>query len=105
MRFLHSLAFASLVAMLLPGQAKPEFTGRWNFTGTGEHANRVYWLEVTEKDGQLSGMFLYRTGSPVALESVRLDDGQLVWKMRPNRGEAPEHRARLEGGRLVGTIQ
>jgi hypothetical protein len=103
MRLLGPLAAAVLLSTGLP-QGVQDFTGRWNFTGTGEHANRVYWLEVTEQNGQLSGMFLYRTGSPLVLESVRIEGGQLVWKMRPTRGEAPEHRARLEGTRLVGTI-
>ena len=90
--------------MLLPAQPTHEYTGRWNFTGTGQHADRVYWLEVTEKDGRLTGMFLYRTGSPLPLEAARIEDGQLIWKARA-RGESPEHRARLEGPKLVGTIQ
>ncbi len=104
MRLLQPCALIALLSALVPPQTTQGYTGRWNFTGTGEHADRVYWLEVTEKGGELSGMFLYRTGSPLVLESVRIEDGQLVWKMRPNRGEAPEHRARLEGNTLVGTI-
>jgi hypothetical protein len=103
MRLLQPFALSALISLALP-QAAQNFTGRWNFTGTGEHANRVYWLEVTEKDGQLSGLFLHRTGSPLVLDSVRIEDGQLVWRMRSNRGEAPEHRGRLEGDKLVGTI-
>jgi hypothetical protein len=89
--------------MLLPAQAKQDYTGRWNFTGTGQHTDRVYWLEVTENDGQLSGLFLYRTGSPLVIESARIENGELVWKA-PYRGEAPEHRVRRDGDRLVGTI-
>ena len=59
-------------AVLLPAAAPQNqgFLGRWNLTGTGEDANRVYWLEVTEEGGQLSGMFLNRGGSPVPLASV-----------------------------------
>lgn len=103
MRSFQPPAFVALLSLLLPAQAARDYTGRWNFTGSGEHADRVYWLEVADTTGQLSGMFLYRTGSPLVLDSVRVENGELVWKAR-YRGEAPEHRVRLEGGKLVGTI-
>ena len=105
MRLLKTLAVAALVVMTLPTlDAQSGFTGRWNFTGTGEQADRVYWLEVTEANGALSGLFLNRTGSPVVLESVKVENGELIFQMRSGRGEAPQHRMRLEGGKLVGTI-
>ena len=105
MRLLKTVTLTALVSMLVPAlNAQSGFTGRWNFTGTGEHADRVYWLEVTEANGALAGLFLNRTGSPVVLESVKIEDGQLVFQMRSGRGEAPQHKMRLEGGKLVGTI-
>jgi hypothetical protein len=105
MRSLKPLAVVALTAMLLPTvSAQSGFTGRWNFTGTGEHADRVYWLEVTEANGALSGLFLNRTGSPVVLETVKIEDGQLLFQMRGGRGDAHPNKVRLEGGKLVGTI-
>jgi hypothetical protein len=105
MRSLKPVAVVALAAMLLPTvNAQSGFTGRWNFTGTGEHADRVYWLEVTEANGALSGLFLNRTGSPVVLETVKIEDGQLLFQMRGGRGDAQPNKVRLEGGKLIGTI-
>ena len=100
-----SLLAVSLLSLVTATTARQDFTGRWNFTGTGEHATRVYWLEVTDNKGQLSGMFLNRTGSPVPLESVRIENGELLFQMHGGRdGAAPVQRARREGARLVGTF-
>jgi hypothetical protein len=106
MRVLLPVASALLLSALIQATpAQQDFTGRWNLTGTGEHANRVYWLEVTASNGGLTGRFLNRTGSPVALETVKIDDGQLIFQMRSGRsGPAPQHRLRREGDRLVGTV-
>ena len=105
MRLLKTATLLALTSMLLPTlNAQSGFTGRWNFTGAGEHANRVYWLEVTEANGALSGLFLNRTGSPVVLETVKIEDGQLLFQMRGGRGDAQPNKVRLEGGKLVGTI-
>ena len=105
MRLLKTATLLALTSMLLPTiNAQSGFTGRWNFTGAGEHADRVYWLEVTEANGALSGLFLNRTGSPVVLETVKIEDGQLLFQMRGGRGDAQPNKVRLEGGKLVGTI-
>ena len=62
-------------------------------------------LEVTEKGGQLAGMFLNRSGSPVPLASVRVDNGTLVFQMRPGRDNKPglEFQAKLDGDKLIGS--
>jgi Domain of Unknown Function (DUF1080) len=108
MRILASLAAFLLVAVLLPTAAAQQrgFLGRWNLTGTGEDSNRVYWLEVTEKDGQLAGMFLNRGGSPVPLGTVKVVDGELIFQLRPGRDNqpGPEFRAKLQGDKLVGSV-
>ena len=73
MRNLASLAFtAALVAAAVTttGADHKAFLGRWNLTGTGTDSNAIYWLELKEENGQLSGMFLNRGGSPVKLASV-----------------------------------
>ena len=110
MRLLTPIASALLCSSLIAPNsidttARQDFAGRWNLTGTGEHRNRVYWLEVTDSGGQLTGMFLNRTGSPVPLDTVTIEDGQLIFQMRAGRrGTAPPHRLRREGDRLVGTL-
>ena len=109
MRLLTLVAAAVVVNVLLPAAAVQNqgFLGRWNLTGTGQDANRVYWLEVTEKGGQLSGMFLNRGGNPVPLASVTVQGKELVFQLAPGTNKQPgaEFRAKLDGGKLVGTTK
>jgi hypothetical protein len=57
-------AIAIVSAIVSTGAQQNPFLGRWNLTGTGEHATYVYWLDIKEDAGQLTGMFLNRGGSP-----------------------------------------
>src|SRR5262245_10679811 len=95
--------FACLVLVTVHADNKA-FLGRWNLTGTGDAAGNVYWLEVKDEGGKLSGMFLNRGGSPVALPEINIDNDQLVCRVAGAQGKpGPEHRAKLEGGKLTGT--
>ena len=109
MRLLAIVAAVVLVNVLLPAAAPQNqgFLGRWNLTGTGEDANRVYWLEVSEEGGQLSGMFLNRSGSPIKLASVAVQGKELVFQLPVGSNKQPgaEFRATLDGGKLVGTTK
>lgn len=105
MRILLPLAAGALLAALVPAVPQQGFAGRWNLTGTGEHGDRVYWLEVDAGTEPISGMFLYRTGSPLPIREARIEDGHLVFQIRDSRGETtPKHRLRREDDRLIGTI-
>ncbi len=91
-------AFAPVV-----GARQSPFVGAWNFTGTGPDTAFVYWVEVKEENGQLSGRLLNRTGNPIPLGVVKVENGELIFQAgRPDRLTGPEFRARLEGERLVG---
>jgi hypothetical protein len=107
MKSLSALFVLLLVLTLLPSAAVQQqgFLGRWNLTGTGPDVDRVYWLEVSDKGGQLSGMFLNRGGSPVALASVKIEGGALVFQMAPGRDNKPGivFRATLQGDKLIGS--
>jgi hypothetical protein len=83
--------------------AESPFVGRWNLTGTGEHRDHVYWLEVREEGGTLGGRFLHRGGSPLPLPHIAVENGELIFHVSA-RGNEPgaEFRARIEDGRLVG---
>jgi hypothetical protein len=93
------------IAAFVPAAAQQGFTGRWNITGTGEDANRVYWLEVTDQGGQLKGMFLNRGGSPIALATVKVENGTLIFQLPPGRDNKPgvEFRATRQGEKLIGS--
>jgi hypothetical protein len=109
MRLILRLAVALCVvgsgaalSAVVTAQASP-FVGSWNMTGTGPDAAFVYWLEVKEADGKLTGSFLNRVGNPVALGSVKVENGELIFQAgNAERLNGPEYRARLEGGKLVG---
>jgi len=109
MRLLTIAAAVMLASFLLPAAGiQPQgFLGRWNLTGTGDDANRVYWLEVSEQGGQLSGMFLNRSGSPVPLASITIQGKELVFQLPVGSNKQPgaEFRATLDGGKLVGTTK
>jgi hypothetical protein len=112
MRLLTLVAALFVAAVILPGAAQQQgFLGRWNLTGTGEDSNRIYWLEVTEQNGQLAGKFLNRGGSPVALPKIAVEEGktgkELVWQLAPGSDKQPGaiFRATLENGKLVGTTK
>jgi len=103
-----SILLVALVALLSMPALRAQtqgFLGRWNLTGTGSDANRVYWLELTEQGGQLKGMFLNRSSSPLALASVKVENGTLIFQLPPGRDNKPglEFRAKLEGGKLIGS--
>jgi hypothetical protein len=106
MRMLTALFLLFMMTAFIPASAQHKgFVGRWNLTGTGPDANRVYWLEITDQGGQLKGLFLNRTGSPLTLTNVKIDGNTLVFQLPPGRDNKPgvEGRAKLEGDKLVGT--
>jgi hypothetical protein len=110
MRKLIAIASSCLVFVAMSstpplGAQTQGFLGRWNLTGTGSDANRVYWLELTEQGGQLKGMFLNRSSSPLALATVKVENGTLLFQLPSGRDNKPgaEFRATLEGAKLVGT--
>ena len=84
-------------------QANP-FIGKWDITGTGPTGGKqVYWLEVKEENGSLTGSFLNRSGSVYKLTSVSVENGELVFDSSTQAAKLL-HRAKLQGGKLVGTL-
>ena len=99
---LCAAASAVAISPVVTAQSSP-FVGAWNMTGTGPDSSSVYWLEIKEENGQLSGSFLNRVGNPVNLGLVKVENGELIFQAgRPDRLTGPEFHARIEGGRLVG---
>jgi hypothetical protein len=98
-----AVVVAALVPLLADAPTQSGFLGKWNLTGTGEDATLVYWLEVREENGSLTGSFLNRTGNPWPTRSIAIEGDELVWVHQPREQDRPiEFRARLENGRLVG---
>ena len=99
----------SLVLVLALGAALPAqspqpnpFLGAWNITGTGQDSAIIMWLEVTEKDGQLQGMFLNRTGNPAPLGFVKVEGDELLFgQSRATPPTGTIYRAKIENGKLA----
>ena len=95
-----TLAVATAIAQQNP------YLGRWNITGTGENSNYVYWLEVKDDGGKLSGLLLNRGGHPLPLPVIRLEKGELIFQPDGGRsGPGPEFHVRAQGDKLTGSVK
>jgi hypothetical protein len=83
-------------------RAQNPFLGKWNITTTGDTPGQVYWIEIKEASGQLSGMILERAGNPNPLGVVKVEDGELIVHRGTPEQPGTIYRGRLEGGKLVG---
>jgi hypothetical protein len=90
----------SLVAWPSALEQNP-FLGKWNITTT-EPPGQVYWLEIKETNGQLSGMILERAGNPNPLGVVKIENGELVVHRGSVEQPGTVYRGRLDGDTLVG---
>ena len=112
-RMMSAMRLTSLFvsAALLLGSAghlmaeTKDFLGRWNLQATDAQAPAVFWLELTEENGQVVGKFLNRGGSPVKLASVSITGDQLTFTTA-GQGNNPgqTHKATLKGGKLTGEV-
>ena len=77
----------SLVAatVVLSAQQNP-FVGRWNLRGTGPDTNKIYFLEVTQKDGKLEAIFLDRSAHATPVAWIRMEGNELVWQKGAGEG-------------------
>ncbi|HEV8131141.1 MAG TPA: DUF1080 domain-containing protein [Acidobacteriota bacterium] len=99
-----SLLFALMCIAPALAQEKA-FLGKWDITGTKGKEKYIYWLEVKQEGGKLMGDFLNRGGSVLPLPEISIEKGELVFS--PTRdGNQPKqvHRAKVVGGKLVGTM-
>ena len=101
-----------MCTILLAGAGHPDgqdnpFLGKWDITATTAKEAYPLWLEVREAGGQLVGSFQERTGSVRKLAEIARDGNELVFSTgAPRRQGAPKpvYRARVENGKLVGTL-
>ena len=104
---MKTLIALALLALAVPAQSpNAPFLGKWNITGTGEHSDVVYWLEIKEEGGAVKGRFLNRWSSPYDLPHLSIEDGELKFWNNPREGQvAPPQiwSAKVVDGRLVGT--
>jgi hypothetical protein len=100
------VGFLGVVLQVVPVAAdSTPFLGRWNLMSVDHEPTYVYWLEVTEEGGGLTGRLLNRGGSPLPLQAISVEGNELIFRAAaPGNRPSPEFRARLEGEELVGTV-
>jgi hypothetical protein len=108
MRLRLTLTLAALLcaAAAIPLRADNKaFLGRWNLTGTGADSSAIFWLELKDENGQLSGRFLNRGGSPVKLAAVEVKGDELVFTTAGSGNNPGQtHTAKLVDGKLTGHV-
>ncbi len=74
--------FACLIAGPMVSRSAPQdITGRWDLTiGVGDNAYPS-WVEVTRKDGQLSGRFVGRFGSARPIKEIAFENNRLTFSL------------------------
>ena len=98
--------FLGLAATAIAADA--DFNGRWDLTTVGRP--RAWWVELSGVGTpQAGGKFVSAYGGDLnILDKVAVENGELVFTVKnPSRnakGPAPEYRAKMEGGKLVGTL-
>ncbi len=73
---------AFLIAGSMVSVSAPQgITGRWDLTvGVADEAYPS-WLEITTKDGQLSGRFVGRSGSARPVKTIAFENGRLTFSL------------------------
>jgi hypothetical protein len=106
MRWVGSVTLPLLaIAWVTSAQQNP-FLGRWTLTSLSEPPAYVGWLEITQDAGQLAARFSNRGGSPAPVASIQIVSGELIFQPAAGRrGPAAEHRARLQGDKLLGSTK
>jgi hypothetical protein len=87
--------------------ADADFNGQWNIRFDNPR-RRVWWLEVKGAGtGRMEGSFVGAPGGQVdVIGDLRIEDGQLVFTFVRDGGKTVlKYRAKLEGGKLVGTME
>ena len=85
------------------------FLGKWDITIPNPDGKtvRACWLDVSREGGELKGRFLPGNASPIPLQQVSIENGELIFQYqsgRPPDQMSIECRARVVNGKLEGTI-
>ena len=62
---------STLMVATMSAQQNP-FVGRWNLVGTAPDTDKIYFLEVTQRDGQLDAIFLDRSAHATKVASIKV---------------------------------
>jgi hypothetical protein len=105
-----TLAVAALAVTAVAAQnsSPKDFVGKWEITGTGPDAKKIYFLDVVDKGDHLEAKFLDRSAHATPVPWIKVENGELVWQKGnssdtlPQPSCGPVYHAKLQGGKLTG---
>ena len=103
-----ALAAASIAVFSARSSPQSEFVGRWDLTVGTEPNTYPSWLEVTVKEGGLTGRFVGKFGSARLIRQIEFEDGQFNFSLPPqyeNFKGSITFTGELKDGELTGTTR
>ncbi len=83
------------------------FSGRWDLTLKGTSKDLPSWIDVSEEQGQLKVVLVGPTDHAMRLKQAEIKSGELTFvSLKGEQGFDADttYKAKLAGGRLVGTV-
>lgn len=102
---MNALRLVFLASLALSGFAQnaQPFLGRWDLTLTNSRDSWPQWMEIVEKDGQLSGRIQPRGGAVRPVVAAKVDARHLLVVVSPaGRGAEVDWDLTIEGDKLSG---
>jgi Domain of Unknown Function (DUF1080) len=104
---LVAIGFGAFVFALNAQDGSGAFSGRWDLTLKGSTKDLPSWIEVSENQGQLKVVLVGPTDHATPLKQAGIKDGELEFvspKDESGFDADTTYKAKLAGGRLVGTV-
>jgi Domain of Unknown Function (DUF1080) len=102
-----AIAITTFVSDLNAQELSGPFSGRWDLTLKGTAKDLPSWIDVSDDNGQLKVVLVGPTDHATPLKQAEIKNGELAF-VSPKGEEGFDadttYKAKLAGGRLVGTV-
>jgi hypothetical protein len=102
-----AIAITTFVSDLSAQELSGPFSGRWDLTLKGTSKDLPSWIDVSEDHGQLKVVLVGPTDHATPLKQAEIKNGELSFvspKGEQGFDADTTYKAKLAGGRLVGTV-
>jgi hypothetical protein len=102
-----AIGFSTFVSHLGAQDVSRPFSGRWDLTLKGTPKDLPSWIDVSEEHGQLKVVLVGPTDHATPLKQADIKNGELEFvSFKGEQGFDADttYKAKLAGGRLVGTV-
>ena len=102
-----AIGISGLVSGLGAQNLSRPFSGRWDLTLKGTPKDLPSWIDVSEEHGQLKVVLVGPTDHATPLKQAEIKNGELKFvSLKGEQGFDADttYKAKLAGGRLVGTV-